>query len=86
MRVYKYELLIKLDENVTDTIHLEVKTDPRTRIVYYEGEPIGEITGWGSRHGYRVKGSPINSNHKSVGSAAHEAYYMFALRKAYLES
>ena len=73
-RKYKYSLQIGNEQ-----IELYVIVSPSLRLVYHNGVQIGEIQGLSSRYGYRVVGSPNVSNHKSIGSAAAEAYYLYLI-------
>lgn len=77
MREYRYKCT--LDGEVE--VELIVKHSKQGRFVYLEEEQIGEITGWSGRQGYKVEGADSNSNHKSVGSAANEAYYLHLISK-----
>lgn len=76
MTVRNYNYSCRIGDEVAELV---VKTDPKQRLVYLGDEQIAEIKGWSGRHGYRVVGSNTNSNHKSVGSAVNEAYYLYLI-------
>lgn len=77
MREYKYKCT--LDGEIE--VELVVKHSKLGRFVYLNGEQIGKIIGWSTKKGYKVEGADPNSNHKSVGSAVNEAYYLHLINK-----
>ena len=62
-----------------ELVELIVKVSRRFKLVYHEGVQIGEVRGSSNRYGYRAVGAPDVSNHKSIGSAAAEAYYLYLI-------
>lgn len=75
-RKYNYKPIVN-----GSIVELTVVTDPKSKVVYLGDLPIGEIEGVSARYGYRVKNGPFCSNHKSIGSAATEAYLLHMLEQ-----